>query len=357
MTVTTQTEPAESMADALDSSPDVENLPALISRGTDVAVTLDERVRVAQLLSEAGMLPEQYRGKPGNVLAVQFAADALNIPLFTAFQHLHIVKGKVGMSAELMRSLMRRAGIRYKIESSMTRASMQLKFPDDPEWTPPISFTIEHAIHAGLCRRDSKTGMIIARSQSGEVKPWEAHTEAMLVARATSKIARMYCPEVLQGMSYTKDELEEAARVDAAPTAVQVSTSTADVDQVDAAPRPDMPATAEGAMLLLTKLTEVEHFRDLFRHAARSSWLDVEFGALPFRAHLVVAQNGLKGKKPVTYGAPANCTDHALHVEHVWFGEDGAVSICEGVEVVDAELVDGDYPEAEIPEDNFGDGA
>lgn len=358
----TQTE-LDPAAEALDESPDVDNLPALLSRGTDVSATLDERIRVAQLLSEAGMLPEQYRNRPGNVLAAQYAADALNIPLFTAFQHLHIVKGKVGMSAELMRSLMRRAGIRYRMDANDDRAIMTLKMPDETEWSPAVTFTINAAIHAGLCRRDSKTKAIVSRSASGEVKPWEAHTEAMLVARVTSKTARMLCPEVLQGMSYTEDELQEAARVDARPTVVQVTTATPTADTEAATPRPELPATPRAAMVLLARLTKVDDMRDLFRHASRNSWLDEEFGGFPFRSHLVNAQEGLKGKKPTAYGTPGQCTDTVTHTEHVWFDDD--VRICDGVEdgeeVLDGEIVDetepGEYPDVDVPESNFGDPA
>lgn len=346
-------------ADPLDASPDAENLPALLARGTDVAATLDERIRVAEVLSEAGMLPEVYRGRRGNVLAAQFAADALNIPLFTAFQHLHIVKGKVGMSAELMRSLMRRARIRYKIDANEERAIMSVKLPDDPEWTPPVTFTINAAIHAGLCRRDSKSNQIVSRSASGEIKPWEAHTEAMLVARVTSKTARMYCPEVLQGMSYTQDELEEAGRVDAIPTVVQVTPDPAAADTTEEI-QFELPDTAQAAMLLLAQLRKVDNVRGLFRHASRNQWLDEDFGGLPLRAHLVKAQDGLKARKPAPYGSDAQCPDQTTHTRHVWFDADNAVLLCAGhdSEVVDAEIVpDGEYPDVDIPESNFGDPA
>lgn len=348
----TITDAPETPDEVLAGSPDVENLPVLLARGTDVAATLDERIRVAEVLSEAGMLPQQYRGNRGNVLAVQFAADALNIPLFTAFQHLHIVKGKVGMSAELMRALMRRAGIRYKIDSDTKLATMRLKLPDDPDWVT-ASFTIETAIHAGLCRRDANTGKVVARSNSGEILPWEAHTEALLVARATSKIARMYCPEVLQGMSYTQDELEEATRVNAVPTVVQVPKTEAAPVEV----RPEMPSSADQAMVHLIKTMDIDHVRELFRHSSRQSWLDAEYGGLPLRAHMVAAQQGLKGKKPKPYGDIAHCATSTNHDEHVWFNDAGVIGLCEGVEVVDGEIVveGDDYPEVDVPEQNFGD--
>lgn len=359
MTVTEPITDSPAEQDALAASPEVENLPALLSRGTDVATTLDERIRVAEVLSEAGMLPEQYRGKRGNVLAAQFAADALNIPLFTAFQHLHIVKGKVGMSAELMRAMMNRAGIRYTIDSNEDRAIMVLVLPGrsgQSQPTPPVTFSIDHAITAGLCRRDPATKKIISRSQSNEVKPWEAHTESMLVARATSKAARMYCPEVLQGMSYTEDELHEAARLDAAPTVVQVSTSspaaTGDA-AASAAARIELPESSGDMLTAIAQATTVDQVRDLFRHASRNQWLNEQFGPLTGRGHLVNAQAALNKKSP--FAKPGQCDSTDGHTLHAWIDDKGTVLMCIGapVEILDAELVDGDYPDPEVPEDNF----
>lgn len=228
-TQTTQDEAAEPTPDAL---------PALMqNRGTDVATTLDERIRVADILSQSGMLPDTYRGKPGNVLAAEFAADALQIPLFTAFQHLHNSRGRVGMSAELMRSLMRRAGHRYKLSGDRTKATMVIHLRGEREPEAPVEFTIEDAVAADLVQLHD--GKPRARSSKGEKLPWETHTRAMLIARVTSLAARMHCPEVLAGMGYTPDELDEIADSEGRITATVQQVPT---PQQQAPAQPEKPA-------------------------------------------------------------------------------------------------------------------
>jgi hypothetical protein len=235
---------------ALEESPAADQLPALLSRGTDVVADLDQRMRIAEHLANASMLPSQYRRQPGNVLAAQFAADALGIPLFTAIQKLHFLDGKVGMAAELMRALARREGHRYEmwLEDNDTKAVMVIHLFGDAEPKAPVEYTLDEAIKAQLCRRDRTSGEIIARSERGKVLPWEAHTTDMLVARVTSRTIRRHCPEVLQGMSYTEDELQEAARTtpqvvqvqvpaDASARAEQQTEARASVDQLRAGTR------------------------------------------------------------------------------------------------------------------------
>jgi hypothetical protein len=304
------------------------------NRGTDVATTLDERLRVAEMLSGSGMIPDTYRGRPGNVLAAEFAADALQIPLFTAFQHLHNIKGKVGMSAELMRVLVRRAGHSYdrwveKVDGNLT-AFMEIHLRGEAKPKRPVSFSLEEAVDAELVRM--KDGKPFARGGKGDKLPWESHTEDMLQARVTSKAVRRHCPEVLAGMSYTPDELDEIANREGRITATveqiphQQENRPPSADKPVEASDPDREKwTADDLLLAVTQVDPADpdvkadlRLRRYWNEGKQDGVLNTVIDGLPLGAHILKA--GEVTKKGQHYVPRVDAKD----------------------EVVDAEIVDGE---------------
>lgn len=212
--------PASTEVVATSSKPEA-GLPVL--RGTDVSNDLAVRLEVADKLSRSGMIPKHYVGQAGNVLAAQFAADALDIPLFTAFQHLHHVDGKVGQSAELMRALLLRAGYTYQLTTERDAGGIPVAatmtiYNEAGKPYPTERYTLQDAVNADLVR--IKDGRPYCRSQAGKKKPWETDTAGMLRARVTSTAARAHTPHILAGFGYVPDELD------------QIASSTVTVEQV-----------------------------------------------------------------------------------------------------------------------------
>ncbi len=167
--------------------------------GTDVAVrrcdapaTLPEMMRLASELAHANILPGHLRRQPANVLALMFAARSLDIPIWTAFQALNVIDGRIGMDATFMRALVLRAGHRFRIvERTDERAAVEITRHDDPE--PRLTeFTWADAVDAGLVRKEV----------------WQRYPKAMLIARATTAAVRDHTPEVLFASAYTPEELD-----------------------------------------------------------------------------------------------------------------------------------------------------
>lgn len=172
-------------------------MTATLSPGTDLAprcdfpVAIADQITLAKTLSEAGILPNHLRKNPENIIAIGYAARALNIPLFTAIQKVVPIEGKVGMEADLMRALILRAGHKFRItEATAEKATAVVIRRDDPEF--------EHVVEVKL----SEIPDSVRKKDN-----WKNWTADMLVARATSKIARRACSDVLNGMIYTPEEL------------------------------------------------------------------------------------------------------------------------------------------------------
>lgn len=163
------------------------------------AASMPDKINYAQQLASADLLPDAYKRKPGNVLLAVEYGEMLGVHPLTAIQQVHVIKGKLTMSAELMRAQVQRAGHQFRtLEMSSTVSRVSITRADDPDHTTTVTFTIEDAKAAGLTGNDN----------------YKKFPTSMLHARATSMAVRAVCPEVLMGISYTPDELGGAVDED-----------------------------------------------------------------------------------------------------------------------------------------------
>jgi hypothetical protein len=161
----------------------------------DLPAGLQTQMDMARALAASSLLAPNFAGKPANVFLAMQAAQALNIPAWTALQELYVVSGKVGLSASLMRSLILRAGHRIRVtvdadsQGEPMVATVTVIRRDDPDYLHHGQFSMGDAHTAGL---------------SGEA--WRKYPRAMLVARATAIVAREACPDIFAS-AYTPEEL------------------------------------------------------------------------------------------------------------------------------------------------------
>ncbi len=226
----------------------------MMSRETDSwSAVLPDVVSLAENIAQTEFVPQGLRGSTPKVVAAILHGRELGLPPMTALAHTTVINGRPGTSAEVMRALIQQAGHDLHVEESSARRctirGRRVGWPED-RWTT-VTWTIEDAARAGLVED--------RRSRDGKVTPsmyrkWPA---AMLLARATTTLARMVFADVIHGMRST-EELEDMAVeslsgevVAAAPTR-SVSRARADVSVPpvetvpDAGPAPD-PAPAVAA--------------------------------------------------------------------------------------------------------------
>ena len=157
----------------------------------------DVTMRQAHVLASSGLVPEQYRGKPDDiVVAAMFGRDLGWSPTM-ALQHVHVVKGKPALSAQSMLALVRGAGHSVQGDTSVAGATVTGTRADTGD-SQTIAFGPEDQKRAGL---------------SSEV--WRKYPAAMFWARAVSQLCRTLFPDVLMGVKYTPDELRDIGPIDA----------------------------------------------------------------------------------------------------------------------------------------------
>lgn len=148
---------------------------------------------LAQRIAKTDFVPGPLRGKPEAVLACMLAGNEVGVSPMQALSKIHVIDGRPAMAAELMRAIVLRDGHELWIEeSTSTRCILGGKRKGSDRETH-VTWTMDDAQRAGLKGRQN----------------WQKYPTAMLLARATAGLCRAIFPDVLAGISYTVEELED----------------------------------------------------------------------------------------------------------------------------------------------------
>jgi len=237
--------------------------------------TMDEIYRLSEYVVRS-----QYvqRANPADIALLVLHGQNYGMNVARAISALHVVKGKVIMSAEAMAALIRASSICEKwqwVETTDKIATLRtLRRGDDGPTS--YSYTIEQVRKAGLIRGGGN---------------WDKHPAAMLRARVVSGLAKMVYPDIIAG-AYTTDEGREIAgeyrqpRQQERPAQSAVNDEQAEEAEVVEEPclndyaKPDVatPQTTEGqgavATMRAAELAET----------GRRNWYREEKGAPPLSA-------------------------------------------------------------------------
>lgn len=155
--------------------------------------TIDDLWRVAKMVAASGLAPQGIN-TPEAVAVVMMHGSELGLSVMQSLQQIHVIKGKVSLSADLQVSLVRQhpACEYFKIvEWTDSLCTYETKRKDgDPV---RFTFTLDDAKRAGLF------------SSGGN---WSKYPKHMLRARAASSLARAEYPDAINGL-YTPDEVKE----------------------------------------------------------------------------------------------------------------------------------------------------
>jgi len=181
--------------------------PVTLSAPTPLA-TLDDRVRYAKTLADAGLLPTAYRGRPANVLVAIETGAMLGLAPMAAIQNVHVIEGKPSYSAGLLAALVRRAGHTIRVTGTDEKAVAEIVRADDPDFTYRAEWTIARARQAQLLSKDN----------------WKKYPAAMLKSRAVSEVCRDACQDVFLGPVYVAEELGATVDADGDPVTAPATT-------------------------------------------------------------------------------------------------------------------------------------
>jgi len=173
--------------------------PALIDPTTDSwTAVLADVISLANNIANTDFVPKDMRGSVPKVVAAILHSRELGLPPMTGLAASYVINGRVGISAEAMRALIEQAGHDLRI-TEMTADRCVMKGHrstwDGGEWTT-VAYTMNDATRAG----DTK-------NTNYRTRPAE-----MLLARCTTRLARMIFADVIHGMR-SVEELQDMTEV------------------------------------------------------------------------------------------------------------------------------------------------
>lgn len=166
---------------------------------------LEDVAFLAGKIATTEFVPVSMRGNVPKVVAAIMHSRELGLPPMTGLAHTHVVGGRTGISAELMRALIAQNGHQLRIvESTDLKCVVKThrREWDDGEWST-YTFTMGDAAARGLTDDKVKDGK---RTPS----MFRKFPAEMLLARCTTRAARADFADVIQGMR-SLEELDDYA--------------------------------------------------------------------------------------------------------------------------------------------------
>lgn len=181
----------------------------LRAESTDVATTapvpdwvtlLVPMADLAERLATTEFVPQTMRGRPAAIVACMMYGAEIGIGPMQALRSIDVVQGKPTPSAELLRAMIYNAGHElWIVEASATRVTVGGRRYGQPR-EHTVTWTSEMARAAGLTGKES----------------WKKYPRQMLLARATSELARSVFPDAIRGLGHL-DDVADMPAVDTTP--------------------------------------------------------------------------------------------------------------------------------------------
>lgn len=154
--------------------------------------TLTEQMEYARAVSVAHMLPDNYRGKPADIMLAVGLGQSMGLSPAESLYRISVIKGKPTASAELIAANVRKAGHRLRVRGDEQSCTATIIRADDPDYEFAVTRDLAWAQRMGLASNDNY------KRQPGTMLQW----------RAITAVARLACPEALYGVIYAPDEIE-----------------------------------------------------------------------------------------------------------------------------------------------------
>jgi hypothetical protein len=183
----------ERAAVALTTSQDV-----AVHRLGEWAQSADAAYQVAERLSSSAFVPAQFKGKPVELTAAILSGLEVGLSPMAAMRSFDIISGQAAPRAITLRAVVQSHGHEMVlVESNNTRCKMKGKRRGSDEWQT-VTWTMDRAKDLGLVSKDN----------------WKKQPAAMLVARATSELARLIASDAILGIGYSSEEVADGGAFD-----------------------------------------------------------------------------------------------------------------------------------------------
>lgn len=165
------------------------------NQGFMAVSTIDEAIKVSELISNSNFCPTSMKGKPGDILVCLQFGQELGLKPMAAIQNIAVINGRPSIWGDAMIAVCRQSPafeyIKEELDMSTMMATCIVKRRNEPEFIS--SFSQADAKTAGLW---------------GKAGPWTNYPKRMLQMRARGFCLRDCFPDLLRGI-IIKEEAED----------------------------------------------------------------------------------------------------------------------------------------------------
>lgn len=181
-----------------------------VHRLTEWAQSADAAYQVAERLASSAFVPAQFKGKPVELTAAILSGLEVGLSPMAAMRSFDIIQGQAAPKAITLRAIVQSHGHEMVlVESNNTRCKMKGRRRNSEEWQS-VTWTMDRARDLQLTGKDN----------------WKKQPGAMLLARATSELARLIASDAILGIGYSAEEVADGGTFDA-QAAAETSTPAA----------------------------------------------------------------------------------------------------------------------------------
>jgi hypothetical protein len=173
----------------------VDNTDIAVKRLGEWATAAQSASVIAEQLVRTSFVPESFRGKPYEATAAILAGLEVGLSPMASLRSFDVIQGQAAPRALTLRAIVQAHGHEIELEeSSATRCKMRGRRRGSQTWQT-ITWTQDRAKQLGLLGKNN----------------WKSQPQAMLLARATSELARLIAADAILGIGYTAEELADGA--------------------------------------------------------------------------------------------------------------------------------------------------
>ena len=185
---------------------------------TDLAAwagAMGDAMTLAKGLAGTAFVPSHFQGKPADTAVAIMKGAALGLDPAAALEAIYVISGKPALYARSMVALVLARGHEVWTEEADAATVTVRGRRHGSSHVEESTWDVARVKAAGLDRN----------------RQYAAHPEAMLYARAAADVCRRIAPDVLAGLSYGVEELQEPA-VDAQATIQRKTRSKNDKEEM-----------------------------------------------------------------------------------------------------------------------------
>ncbi len=225
--------------------PAISHQDAAVQRLSEWAHSAQAAHSVAVELVRTSFVPESFRGKPHEATAAILAGLEIGLSPMAALRSFDVIQGQAAPRAITLRAVVQSFGHEIELlESTSTRCKMRGRRNGSNAWQE-VTWTIDRAKSLKLTNKPN----------------WQNQPQAMLIARATSELARIIAADAILGIGYSSEELADGAGAGvevpvittADPAAIDSPTAPSGSKRMSRKskpqPEPDVPTDADADVI------------------------------------------------------------------------------------------------------------